>query len=278
MTSKVAVVKGERGHEPVFKALDLADFESAVSGFERVIVKVNFICEKTWDLGATTDPVVVEAIVKRVADLGLEVFVVESDATITNADKAYVKTGMKEMCDRNGVKFVNLRYVKDRVKIVVPGGEALKTVTVPRLVVESAVVSAAKLKTHVNTDVTLGMKNMFGLLPDKFKAKYHAKGMSKVVVDINAVAKPVFTVVDGFVGMEGAGPIDGDPVRMDLIVAGKDVVAVDATCCRIMGFDPHKVKHVWRGFERGLGEVDDITVVGEKVEDVMHMFKRAKQA
>jgi uncharacterized protein (DUF362 family) len=84
--------------------------------------------------------------------------VVESDATITNADKAYVKTGMKEMCERNGVKFVNLRYVKDRVKLVVPDGEALKTVSVPRLVVESAVVSAAKLKTHANTDVTLGMK------------------------------------------------------------------------------------------------------------------------
>lgn len=277
MTSKVAVVKGERGHESVFKALDLADYESAFSEFERVLVKVNFICEKTWDLGATTDPVVVEAIVKRISDLGLEVFVVESDATITNADKAYVKTGMKEMCERNGVKFVNLRHVNDRIKLVVPDDEVLKTVTVPRLVVESAVVSAAKLKTHVNTDVTLGMKNMFGLLPTKFKAKYHAKGISKVVVDINSVVKPTLTVVDGFVGMEGAGPIDGDPVRMDLIVAGKDVVAVDATCCRIMGFDPHKVKHVWGAFERGLGEVDDIAVIGEKVEDVMRVFKRAKR-
>jgi len=277
MTSKVAVVKGERGHESVFKALDLADYESAFSEFERVLVKVNFICEKTWDLGATTDPVVVEAIVKRIADLGLEVFVVESDATITNADKAYVKTGMKEMCERNGVKFVNLRHVNDRIKLVVPDDEVLKTVTVPRLVVESAVVSAAKLKTHVNTDVTLGMKNMFGLLPTKFKAKYHAKGISKVVVDINSVVKPTLTVVDGFVGMEGAGPIDGDPVRMDLIVAGKDVVAVDATCCRIMGFDPHKVKHVRGAFERGLGEVDDIAVIGEKVEDVMRVFKRAKR-
>jgi uncharacterized protein (DUF362 family) len=118
---------------------------------------------------------------------------------------------------------------------------------------------------------------MFGLLPDKFKAKYHPKGMSKVVVDINAVVKPILTVGDGFVGMEGAGPIDGDPVRMDLIVGEKDVVAVDATCCRIMGFDPQKVKHVWRAFERGLGEVDDIAVVGEKVEDVMRVFKRAKR-
>ena len=277
LVSRVAVVKGERGHEPVFKALDLIDYKSAFSGFEKVLVKVNFICEKTWDSGATTDPVVVEAIIKKVSDLGLEVCVVESDAMVTSADKAYAKTGMKEMCERNDVEFVNLRHVKDRVKLVVPDGEALKTVTVPRLVVESAVVSAAKLKTHSATSVTLGLKNMFGLLPDKFKGKYHARGISKVIVDVNAAVKPVLTVVDGFVGMEGAGPIDGDPVRMDLIVAGKDVVAVDATCCRIMGFDPRNVKHVWRAFERGLGEVDDVEVVGERVKDVTRVFKRARK-
>jgi uncharacterized protein (DUF362 family) len=194
---------------------------------------------------------------------------------MTNADKAYARNGTKEMCERNHVEFVNLRHLKDKVKLPVPDSETLKTITVPRIVTESAVISAAKLKTHSATTVTLGLKNLFGLLPDKFKGKYHAKGISKVVVDINAVVKPVLTVVDGFVGMEGAGPVDGNPVKMDLIVAGRDVVAVDATCCRVMGFDPHNIKHVWRAFERGLGEVDDVEVVGERVEDVKRVFKRA---
>lgn len=275
MTSKVAVVKGERGHEPVFRALDLIDYKGALAGFKRALIKVNFICDKTWDSGATTDPIVVEAIVNRLQDMGLSVCVAESDATITNADKAYAKTGMKEMCLRNDVEFVNLRHVKDRVRLNVPDGEVLRSVTVPRIVVDSAVISAAKLKTHSATSVTLGLKNMFGLLPDKFKAKYHAMGISKVIVDVNAVLKPVLTVVDGFVGMEGAGPVDGDPVRMDLIVAGRDVVAVDATCCRIMGFDPREVRHVLRAHERGLGEVDDVEVVGESVEDVKRRFKPA---
>jgi uncharacterized protein (DUF362 family) len=276
MTSRVALVKGKRGHETVFKALDFIEYKAAVAGFERALIKVNFICEKTWDTGATTDPIVVEALIRKLADAGLEVRVVESDATITNADKAFVATGMREMCLRNNVEFVNLRHVKDRVKLPVPNGEALQSVTVPKIVVNSAVISAAKLKTHVNTDVTLGMKNMFGLLPDKFKAKYHAKGISNVVVDINAVVKPVFAVVDGFVGMEGAGPVDGYPVRMDLIIAGKDVVAVDATCCRIMGFDPHNVKHVVGAHERGLGEIDDVEVLGESVESVKRVFMRAR--
>lgn len=276
MTSKVAIVKGERGHEPIFRALDLIDYKSAIAGFERALIKVNFICEKTWDTGATTDPVVVEALVNRIRDAGLSVCVAESDATITNADKAYVKTGMKDMCLRNDVEFVNLRHVKDRVRVAVPNGTVLRSVTLPRIVVNSAVISAAKLKTHSATTVTLGLKNMFGLLPSKFKAKYHAMGINKVIVDVNAGVKPVLTVVDGFVGMEGLGPIDGDPVRMDLVVAGRDVVAVDVTCCRIMGFDPSKVKHVVWAHQRGLGEVYDVEVVGEKVENVMRRFKPAR--
>jgi len=274
MTSKVAVVKGDRGHEPVFKALDLIDYKSALANCERILIKVNFICDKTWDTGATTDPIVVEAIISKIRDLPVKVYVVESDATMTNANTAFERTGMKAMCERNGIEYLNLRHVKDRVKLEVPGGEALKALTVPRIVAESAVISAAKLKTHANTVVTLGMKNMFGLLPDKFKGKYHLKGINKVIVDINTVLKPALTVIDGFVGMEGAGPVDGTPVRMDLIIAGTDTVATDATACRVMGIDPHEIKHIRKANEKGLGNIDDIQVLGEKLETVTRPFKR----
>ncbi len=221
--STVAIVRGERGHEPVFKALDLIDYESALKGYSRVLIKVNFITTMAWDTGATTDPIVVEAIIQKLKHLPVEICVVESDATMTNADKAFEETGMGEMCKRNNVQCLNLRHVADKIKITIPNGETLKDITVPRIVTESAIISAAKLKTHMSTKVTLGMKNMFGLLPDKFKGKYHAKGISKVIVDINTVLKPALTVIDGFVAMEGRGPTDGTPVKMDLIIAGKDV-------------------------------------------------------
>jgi uncharacterized protein (DUF362 family) len=149
LTSKVAIVKGKRSHEPVFKALDLVDYETALSGWDTVLIKVNFITVKTWDTGATTDPMVVEAIIERLKNLHVKIYVVESDATMTSADKAFEATGMREMCERNGVECLNLRHVKDRVKIDVPNSETLKSITVPRIVTESAVVSAAKLKTHM---------------------------------------------------------------------------------------------------------------------------------
>jgi uncharacterized protein (DUF362 family) len=246
-----------------------------VSGWDTVLIKVNFITVKTWDTGATTDPMVVEAIIERLKNLHVKIYVVESDATMTNADKAFEVTGMKEMCERNGVEYLNLRHVKDRVKLDIPNAETLKSITVPRIVTESAIVSAAKLKTHMSTTVTLGMKNMFGLLPDKLKGKYHMKGISRVIVDINTVLRPALTVIDGFVAMEGRGPSDGTPVQMDLIIAGTDTVATDATACRVMGFDPHEISHVRRACEKGLGNIDDVQILGEKLEDVVRPFLRS---
>ena len=274
--STVAIVKGERGHEPVFKALELIDYKSCLAGYNRVLIKVNFITTKTWDTGATTDPIVVEAIIKKLAHLSVETIVVESDATMTNANKAFEATGMKEMCENNGVEFLNLRYVKDKVKIDIPNGETLSSITVPQIVKDSAIISAAKLKTHMFTKVTLGMKNMFGLLPDKLKFKYHTNGISKVIVDINTVIRPAITVIDGFVGMEGKGPVDGTPIKMNLIIAGKDVVATDATAARIMGFDPAEISHIRTAAQKGLGNIDNIEIIGSQLEDVRQSFKKSK--
>jgi uncharacterized protein (DUF362 family) len=166
-----------------------------LKGYDKVLIKVNFITTMTWDTGATTDPIMVEALIQRLKELPVKVFVVESDATMTNADAAFKATGMAEMCQRNGAEFLNLRRLEDKVKVPIPHGECLKDITVPRLVSESAIISAAKMKTHMATKVTLGMKNMFGLLPDKLKFKYHAKGISKVIVDINTVLRPNLTVI-----------------------------------------------------------------------------------
>jgi uncharacterized protein (DUF362 family) len=214
---------------------------------------------------------VVEAIIRKLADLPVKVYVVESDATITNADEAFEATGMADMCRRKGVEWLNLRHVKEKFKLEIPNGETLKNVTVPRLVTESAVISAAKLKTHVDTTVTLGMKNMFGLLPDKFKGKYHLKGISKVIVDINTVLKPAITIIDGFVGMEGKGPIDGTPIQMNLIIAGTDPVATDATAARIMGFNPYEITHIRKAHEKGIGK-NEAQIIGQQLETVKRHF------
>ena len=272
--SRVAVVKGERSLETVYRALDLVPYREALEPFSRVLIKVNFITAKNWETGATTDPMVVEAIINRVRDLGKEPVVVESDAQLTNADKAVVASGMKEMLDRVGVPFVNMRHAEEKVEVPVRGGKTLDSIKVAKMAMESAIVSAAKLKTHMGTGVTLGMKNMFGMLTTKWKGRYHLNGMHKVIHDICLTLPPSLTVIDGFVAMEGRGPVQGTPVRMDTVIAGTDVVATDAVACRVMGFTPDEIDHIVWGHQSGIGTIDDVEVVGDGVEAVRRVFTR----
>ncbi len=270
MEPKVALVKGERSIDTVMRAVELS------GGVEHlrdrpVLIKVNFISTKTWESGATTDPVVVEGLIRAVLDVNPDVVVAESDANMTNADKAAKATGILDICDRYGVRFVNLKREKDRVVLKPRQPLALSKVKLPRIVVDSHIVDAAKLKTHSTTVVTLGMKNLFGLLPNKWKFRYHQRGIDKVIVDINSVVSPSLVLIDGFVAMEGLGPINGRPKRMDLLIASRDVVAADIVGTRVMGFDPADVGHIRMALQIGLGS-ETYQVVGETLEGVRTKF------
>jgi uncharacterized protein (DUF362 family) len=110
------------------------------------------------------------------------------------------------------------------------------------------IVSLAKMKTHHWAGATLSMKNFFGLVPGSVygwpKNKLHYIGIPQSVVELNRVFRNTFAIVDGVVGMEGNGPIQGTPKPAGVLVMGHDLVAVDATCCRIMGIDPEKVEYL----------------------------------
>lgn len=164
----VSIVKGARSRETVFKALKLlGNLRDVVREAARVLIKVNLISTKTYETGVTTDPLVVDALTRKFKEFHDEVAVVEADATSTDADKAYKATGLDVVCEENDVKFINLSKEKERVKLRVPDPEVLKEIEVPKILLDSAIISAAKMKTHEETVVTLGMKNMFGLLPEK---------------------------------------------------------------------------------------------------------------
>jgi uncharacterized protein (DUF362 family) len=110
------------------------------------------------------------------------------------------------------------------------------------------------MKTHHWAGVTLSMKNLFGVMPGIYygwpKNIFHWEGIDKSILDINETVKPQFAVVDGVVGMEGDGPIMGTPKQAGVLVMGRNLTAVDATCSRIMGIDPYKVSYLAAASER----------------------------
>ena len=98
----------------------------------QVLIKVNFIATKTYETGATTDLLVVEALIHKAKEFSDKTFAVESDATMTDADKACKATGMLQICENNNVKFINLRREKARVDLEIPNPEVLHRIRVPK--------------------------------------------------------------------------------------------------------------------------------------------------
>ena len=122
------------------------------------------------------------------------------------------------------------------------------------------------------------MKNMFGVVPGvKYgwpKNVLHWRGLEKSIIDIVKVSRPSFAIVDGIVGMEGDGPINGTPNKCNVLVFGTDLAAVDASCTRIMNINPERIAYMDLA-RRFLGKVGEERVVqiGEKIQDVRTDFE-----
>ena len=137
-------------------------------------------------------------------------------------------------------------------------------------------VSMPKMQTHHWVGATLSMKNLFGLVPGGVygwpKNVLHWAGIGESIADLHTLFPRTFSIVDGIVGMEGNGPIQGTPRPMGLVVAGADPVAVDATCCRIMHIDPRRVSYLTLAAGEAQLREDLIPQIGEKIASVSAAF------
>jgi uncharacterized protein (DUF362 family) len=140
-------------------------------------------------------------------------------------------------------------------------------------------VSMAKMKTHHWVGATLSMKNLFGVVPSGIygwpKNVLHWAGIEECIADLYMAFPRQFAIVDGIVGMEGNGPIQGVPKHAGVLVAGRDPVAVDATCCRIMRIDPLKIGYLQlvSGSSDGRLTERNIQQTGEPIDTVATAFE-----
>ena len=154
----------------------------------------------------------------------------------------------------------------------------LKQLYLPRTVLEADyVVSMPKLKTHHWAGVTLSLKNMFGIVPGCCygwpKNVLHWADISSSILDINSTVRPDFAIVDGIVGMEGNGPIQGTAKSSGVLILGDDPVAVDATSARVMGLEPERIDYLAKaGVLLGHLRQDKINQIGESVASVRAPF------
>jgi uncharacterized protein (DUF362 family) len=267
----VAIVQGTDPSRMVARALQLIDASALVDPADRVLVKPNYVSAKHPSTGITTDARVVESVVAFLQRHGVQDLVV-GEGGAGDTDRAFDVVGIREVAARRRVPLVNLNR-DTRVTLQVPQPLALREVGVARTALErTSIVNVPKLKVHHMATVTLCMKNLMGVILPKsiMHGRLHEK-----IVDLASlfVDKVTLNVVDGLVGAD-RDETSGRPVSMNLVIAGRDMVAVDAVATCVMGLDPGRVRYLALAEARGLGvaTLDRIDVLGASIRDVAKRF------
>ncbi len=104
-------------------------------------------------------------------------------------------------------------------------------------------VSIPVLKVHAMTTVSLSMKNLWGCYPTDLRLLEHRELERKLTL-ISRLTKARFGIVDALYGLDGHGPMEGEPRALGKFVASNDLIVLDIACARMMGFDPKKILHL----------------------------------
>jgi uncharacterized protein (DUF362 family) len=276
--SKVAVLHAPDYAADLSRLLreGLAAFGLQARGL-RVVLKPNFVEFDPRGV-INTHPLLVAAAAD--AFLGLDAAeVVVAEGPGHRRDNEYITraSGLDALLRERRVRYVDLNF--DRVERRPLGSQLtpLGSLYLPRTVLDAdLLVSMPKLKTHHWAGVTLSMKNLFGIVPGSVygwpKNPLHWAGLEGSIVDINStLSRPRFAIVDGILGMEGNGPIQGTPKPAGVVVMGADFAAVDATCARLMQIAPERVQHLeWAS--RFLGNIAE-----ERIEQIGEDWTRLAQ-
>jgi uncharacterized protein (DUF362 family) len=229
---------------------------------KRILLKPNLVETASGAPHINTHPLVLRGAIEAFLALGAAaVAVAEGPGHRRDSLAVYEESGLANVLTEDRIQFHDLNYMTGYELPNVGRQSSMRTLTFPELFKTfDWVVSVAKMKTHHIAGVTLSMKNLFGVMPGIYygwpKNVLHRAGIENSILDINATLKPHFAIVDGIVGMEGDGPIMGDPKRAGVLVMGRNLAAVDATCCRIMGIDPYRVSYLERA-DNWLGPISE---------------------
>ena len=264
--------------EEVAKAISellepLGGMKSFINRGDRVIIKPNLLKASPPEKAVTTHPAVVEAVVREVLKAGGIPSIGDSPG-IGNMQRIFQVTGMKGVAERTGAKLIEF---SESVDVRTAEGATFKSLEISRDIMEShKVINLAKVKTHAQMHVTLGVKNCFGCIVGKRKPQWHFKaGVSReyfaqLLLDIYSLVNPALNISDGIIGMEGNGPGSGDPRPIGLLFASNDALAMDAVITEVLNLRHEDVPLFLAASQRGLAQTDvgSIDILGPEIKEV----------
>lgn len=283
-TAVVGIAQGTDYADVTAKAIaNAGGLNSVVYTGNTVLIKPNLCTDDYIDSPLTTDYRVVAEIVREAKALGAGRIIIAEGPFGPNpfTPENLAKSGFGTI---EGVEFICLNDIPAEDCYYVTGKNSVtnKAIYVPKIYVDAdVVINVPVLKTHEGTVITVGLKNAIGVPPMPLYARPRAKlalhfeyDINAAIVEINLIRRPDFTVVDGIVAGERENSTTAKPVLANTVIAGRDIVAVDAVSAAFMGFNPSVVPHLKLAAQHGLGEMnmENITVVGGNLEDMVIDF------
>ena len=238
----------------IFEVLD--SFRFSVTEQDYIVIKPNLCDFRPPEQGGTTDPKIIEAIIKYIRKQNsCPIAVVESDHSLATADEEFERMGYEYLKDQfENVELINLSTdTKHRLEI---NGYYFKELTVSETLLKmTKYINVAKLKTHTQHRITCVLKNQFGLIARRSKKRYHPF-LNEVILDLMDIFPPDVSIIEGITSMEGSGPSDGDQVEANLIISGTEPIVTDCVAARIMGIKPKSVPVIRAAKKKGLSKLE----------------------
>jgi len=270
------------------KLMRLADYERFISKDNTTLIKLNLSWTKyfpscssqPWQLDGLVQTLLADGYTKE------KLVAVENKTVVTNPIKGAKNNKWTPILEKYGINFVPLdkaEWVKYTFKDKLLKLDQIfpKGIEIPKMFFGTNVIHLPTVKTHGHSVTTGAIKNAFGGLLKEVRHYAH-KYIHEVLVDLLIMQKElhpgIFSVMDGTVCGDGAGPRTMVPKAKNLILASADCVAIDAIAAKIMGFDPMSIPYIRMCHERELGTGDpaEIEVVGEDIAEMDFAFKSKK--
>jgi len=251
----------------------LGGLEKIINPGSRIFVKINHLSPPSAaEEAIITHPALTREVLLLLKEIGCTI--TAGDDIQSKQKDGFSISGYRELCNSLGIPLVNLKEVGFR-RIDCEGKVLDKAYISPLLLDSDFLINLPKLKTHSFTMFTGAVKNMYGIIPHGLRSSYHRQFyknelFSQMLVDIFSCAPPHLNIMDAIVAMEGEGPSAGRPKKVNLILASRDAVALDAVASKIIGLDPLQILTTKYADERGLGvgQLENIEIIGERMQDV----------
>ena len=251
--------------EAIHQQFILLDAGSLIRPGMKVTVKPNLIMRCTPQRTATTHPVVMEAVIRELQTFGAEdITIADSPGgpyTAQLLSAAYGQTGMREVAERCGVK-LNLDTGSQPVRL--EDGHICREFDLIHPVAQAdLVVNVCKLKTHCMTNLSCGIKNLFGCIPGLLKPQLHyrfpdGERFAQMLIDLSRLVRPGLTVVDAVDALEGDGPTGGNRRFVGLTAAARyeGLYSLDLVLAHLIGLTPKDVPMLAEAVSQGLCPAD----------------------